>query len=200
MKSLDSKAVVEKEITILFLYFTVFRKLLKSHPQRQVLETININGNNFFTKLLCAVPGLSCLSILASGLSYEAKTDPIPDEENRREPPAQQDDELRGITHQQRGIKYPGLEFTRISIVEREILIQPTYVTLGIFSRGHHNPHEQIVFVFNPFILFNELRWGVFQLRGLSSALFSLRQVKSFRLYRVSTSWWSIFRDFCNMI
>ncbi|UKZ71790.1 uncharacterized protein TrAtP1_012734 [Trichoderma atroviride] len=33
-------------------------------------------------------------------------------------------------------------------------------------------------------MLFRELRWGIFRLRGLSSTFLSLRQVKSFRLYK----------------
>lgn len=204
------ETTVEDETAMSFPYPTAFRKLLKSPPQRRVLETININGGDYIASgFWFPYTGLSShLKFWASGLSYKATTCPIPDEENRncdfadnslstrQEPPAQEEDGSRGITHQQWGISYPLFSFTRTSAIEREIKIQPTYVVLGIFSRGHHNPQERVVFVSNPYVLFRELRWGVFRLRGLSSAFLSLRQVNSFRLYRASTSWQRIFRTF----
>lgn len=212
LKSLYSKTIIENETAISFPYPAAFRKLLKSQPRSLVVNeklrngkvTYN-NGDDKSSKLLSIL--LSILLFVRNlssppslGEWYDIRAGPIPDEENRQGPPAQAEHGHRGITIIQSGVRYPGLKVTHTWAIEREILIQPTYVTLGIFSRGHHNPHERIVFVSNPFILFYKLRWGVFQLRGLSSALFSLRQVKSFRLYRVSASWWSTFRDFCNVI
>lgn len=197
LKGLHSKTIVENETAISFPYPPAFRKLLESQPQRWVLNTRLQNGkirynnsDDIFPKSLLMRQLLSCFSM---GAWYDIKTGPIPDEENRQQPPAQAEDGYRGFTLEQSGISYPGLQFTRTSATECEILVQPTYVTLGIFGRGHHNPHERVVFVSNPFILFFKLRWGIFRLRGLSSAFFSLRQVKSFRLYRVSTAWRSIF-------
>jgi hypothetical protein len=56
---------------------------------------------------------------------------------------------------------------------------------LGIFHRGIPNPKERVVFVDKPEQLFRKLHWASYRLRGLTSALFSLRHVKGFRLYIV---------------
>lgn len=76
---------------------------------------------------------------------------------------------------------------SRTSVIELQTPDQPVYVVLGIFHRGYSNPQEWIAFVPEPARFFRELQWAVFRLRGLSGAVLSLRQVKSFRLYRVCT-------------
>lgn len=197
LKSLYSKTIVEKGTATSFPYPIAFRKLLESQPQRRVLKT-RLRSNNkgdSGSKLLSVIQFLQGSSSPFMGAWYDIETGPLPDEENRQEPPAQAEDGCRGITLHQSGYRYPGLNFMRTLVIEREILIQPTYVTIGIFSRGHDNPQEGIVFVAHPEMLFWKLRWGIFRLRGLSSTFLSLRQVKSFRLYRVSTLWRRIFRS-----
>lgn len=77
---------------------------------------------------------------------------------------------------------------TRTTAIESETHVQPLYVVLGIFPRGHSNPRERVVFIHKPKQLLWGLRWAAFRLRGLST-FFSLIHVKSFRLYRVRTSW-----------
>ncbi|KAH8592034.1 hypothetical protein B0O99DRAFT_577743 [Bisporella sp. PMI_857] len=73
---------------------------------------------------------------------------------------------------------------TRTSVIKFETQVQPVYLDLGIFPRGHSSPRERIVFIDKPKQLFRKLRWAVFRLRGLRSTFFSLRHVKGFRLYR----------------
>lgn len=181
----NTETTAEDETVISFPYPNAFRKVLESHPQRRVLTTTNNSGFNFFFMVLTA-------DIV---FSYRAETCPIPDEENRgrsstdnslfrHEPSAQTENGPREIVQHRWGISSSGFEFTRTSAIEREIQIQPTYVILGIFSRGLHHPQERAVFVSNPTMLLWKLRWGIFRLRGLSSTFLSLRQVKSFRLYK----------------
>jgi hypothetical protein len=76
---------------------------------------------------------------------------------------------------------------THTSVIKSETPIQPVYMVLGIFPRGHSNPRELVVFIHKPEQLFWRLGWAAFRLRGLRSTFFSLRHVKSFRLYRVHT-------------
>ncbi|KAI1483837.1 hypothetical protein F4774DRAFT_105411 [Daldinia eschscholtzii] len=67
---------------------------------------------------------------------------------------------------------------------ESEYHLQPIYLVIGIFPKGHANPREKIVFITNPEKLFSRLHWAVFNLRGWTRSLCSLRHVKEFRLYK----------------
>lgn len=183
LKGPNMEAIVEGVTATSFPYPYAYGKLLKSHPQRRVLETRNFSSGRIFSW----------------GYSQEVKTGSVPDEENRscnfadnalseHNLPAKEEDSINKMFQVRGHWLIPVLGFTRTLAVKREIQIQPTYVVLGIFSHGRHNPQERVVFVSNPKNLFWELRWAIFRLRGLSNALFSLRQVRSFRLYRVSTA------------
>ncbi|KAI0861077.1 hypothetical protein F4860DRAFT_476769 [Xylaria cubensis] len=74
--------------------------------------------------------------------------------------------------------------YTSVKVANKIVPIQPTYVVLGIFRRGHPNPQERVVFVPKPEQLFRKLRWGVYRLRGLRGTFFSLKHVKGFRVYK----------------
>ncbi|KAI1805572.1 hypothetical protein F4811DRAFT_569955 [Daldinia bambusicola] len=61
------------------------------------------------------------------------------------------------------------------STVESAYHLQPIYLVIGIFPRGHANPQERVVFVRDPKKFLSQLRWAVFYLRGWTRSLFSLR-------------------------
>ncbi|TRX96446.1 hypothetical protein FHL15_002718 [Xylaria flabelliformis] len=71
--------------------------------------------------------------------------------------------------------------YTSVKVADKIVPIQPTYVVLGIFRRGHPNPQERVVFVPKPEQLFRQLRWAVYRLRGLRGTFFSLKHVKGLR-------------------
>ncbi|KAG8671019.1 hypothetical protein FPOAC2_04327 [Fusarium poae] len=73
---------------------------------------------------------------------------------------------------------------SRTTAIEFESRNQPTYVVLGIFSRGALNPKERIVFIDKPEQFFSKLRWGSFRLRGMRGTLLSLKHLAAFRLYK----------------
>lgn len=175
--------------TMKFPYPANFQKLLKTQPQTRVVETLEI------TETL----NISGTSNVSSSVRRENWSG-----NSASNLPSRQDPlvlEASNPTELFKAKRYIGLRLgifswtffsiTRASAIEFQTPVQPVYVILGVFHRGYSNPQERIAFVHKPARLFWELRWAVFRLRGLSSALFSLRQVKSFRLYRVGTFWWS---------
>ncbi|KAI0966671.1 hypothetical protein F4678DRAFT_466270 [Xylaria arbuscula] len=58
---------------------------------------------------------------------------------------------------------------TRSRMKKSAVPMQPTYVVLGIFRRGHPNPKEEVVFVPAPKHLFRKLHWAAFRLRGFGA-------------------------------
>lgn len=109
-------------------------------------------------------------------------------EEARRDSPLE-DTETDAPSIQQRVLKFwiriLSLQIERTSAVDAEIHQKPVYLVIGTFPRGRSNPRERVVFVDNPAYLFWHIRWASFRLRGLRRTFFSLRHVKSFRLYKV---------------
>ncbi|KAJ8128904.1 hypothetical protein O1611_g4729 [Lasiodiplodia mahajangana] len=74
------------------------------------------------------------------------------------------------------------LSYNRLELAE--VITRPTYIVVGIFPRGNSNPKELVVSLERPERLFWELHWATLRLRGLRNSLFSLSQVKDFRLYK----------------
>jgi hypothetical protein len=179
--------------TMKFPYPATFQKLLKTQPQTEVVETLEITET----------VNVSGIGNVSSNVRRQNRT--ILNEEDSRgnsanNVPSREDplvlEAYNPIVHFQtnRGIgltlgifSWTFFNIRRTSTIEFETPVQPVYVVLGIFHRGYDNPQERIAFVPKPKRLFWELRWAVFRLRGLRSTLLSLRQVKSFRLYRVCT-------------
>lgn len=62
--------------------------------------------------------------------------------------------------------------------ISHETRLQPVYVVVGVFPRGHVNPLERVVFVHKPKNLFWELFWAAFCLRGVTGTFFSLKHIK----------------------
>jgi hypothetical protein len=69
-----------------------------------------------------------------------------------------------------------------------EIVLVPDkitpYVVLGIFSGADGIPHERMITVRKPSLLFWYFFWAIVRLRGISW-FFSLKDVKGFAIYRV---------------
>lgn len=72
--------------------------------------------------------------------------------------------------------------------ISHETRLQPVYVVVGVFPRGHVNPRERVVFVHKPKNLFWELFWAAFCLRGVTGTFFSLKHIKGLGLYKVCVS------------
>lgn len=66
-----------------------------------------------------------------------------------------------------------------------ETHVQPVYLVVGLFPRGHANPQERVAFVHKPKNLFWQICWAAICLRGVTGTFFSLKHVKGFRLYKV---------------
>jgi hypothetical protein len=77
------------------------------------------------------------------------------------------------------------ISVSRTSGRTMEVTVQPIYVVVGIFARGHSHPLETVVFLTKPQQLFWRLWWAVFRLRGWRETFLSLRHVKAVRLYQV---------------
>jgi hypothetical protein len=180
--------------TMKFPYPAAFQKLLKTQPQTEVVETLEITET-------VNVSGIGSVSanvrrqnrtILNEGNSRGNSENNVPSREDplvleAYNPTVVHIQTKRGIGLRLGIFSWTFFNVRRTSAIEYETPIQPVYIVLGIFHRGYDNPQERIAFVLKPKKLFWELRWAVFRLRGLSSTLLSLRQVKSFRLYRVRT-------------
>ncbi|KAK6953449.1 hypothetical protein Daesc_005753 [Daldinia eschscholtzii] len=90
----------------------------------------------------------------AGALQYQNVQPPMDDDCRSRGPLAKTGADFEaGFSNRLFGITYH-------TTTESEYHLQPIYLVIGIFPKGHANPREKIVFITNPEKLFSRLHWA----------------------------------------
>lgn len=152
-----------------FPYPSAFRELVSALDPRMSLEDPEAGGSGSAITQT-SEPRDAAPSILSSDDHVSERV--------------QQQQQVNTVSWQVRLFETIGVKRTWETKRDRQAL-EPVYVVLGVFPRGHANPRERVVFVNKPKHLFWKLSWGIFCLRGVTGSFFSLRHVKGFRLYKV---------------